>query len=66
MTNLPNTTFDTLNPGEHCKKLMFYGFSRRGNDIVRPGRSEENKRDRKSETLSVDQFFMFLVWLNNV
>lgn len=34
---------------------MFYGFSRRGNDIVRPGRSEENKRDRKSEILSVDQ-----------
>ena len=35
---------------------MFYGFSRRDNDIVRPGRSEENKRDRKSEILSVDQF----------
>lgn len=45
---------------------MFYGFSRRGDAIVRPGRSEENKRDRKSEMLSVDQFFMFLVWLNNV
>lgn len=66
MTNLPNANFDTLNPGEHCKKLMFYGFSRRGDAIVRPGRSEENKRDRKSEMLSVDQFFMFLVWLNNV
>ena len=66
MTNLPNANFDTLNPGEHCKKLMFYGFSRRGDAIVRPGRSEENKRDRKSEMLSVDQFFMFLVGLNNV
>ena len=67
LTGLPKTSFDTLwnfvDPGKHCEKLMFYNPSRRGDDILSPGRSEESKRDRKPKMLPVDQLFMFLVWL---
>ena len=44
---------------------MFYDPSRRSDDIVSSGRSEENKRGRNPKMLPVDQLFMFLVWLKN-
>ena len=48
LTGLPKASFDTLwnfvDPGEHCEKLMFHDSLRRGDDIVSPGRSEENKK----------------------
>ena len=69
MTGLARTSFDTfwnfVDPGEHCEKSLFYDPSRRGNDIVSPGHSEENKCGRKPKMLPVDQLFMFLVWLKN-
>lgn len=34
---------------------MFYDPSRRGDDTVSPGRSEENKRGRKPKMLPADQ-----------
>ena len=44
-TGLPKTSFDTLwsfvDPGEHCEKILFDDLSRRGNDIVTPGRNKE-------------------------
>ena len=49
-----------VDPGKHCKKLMFYDPSRRGDDIVSSGRSEENKRGRNPKMLPVDQLFMTL------
>ena len=42
---------------------MLNGSSRRGDDIVSPVSSEENKCGRKPKILLVDQLFMFLVWL---
>ena len=51
LTDLPKTYFENLrnfvDPREHCEKSMFYDATRRGDDIVSPGRSEENKRGRK-------------------
>ena len=44
---------------------MFYDPSRRGDDIVSPGRSKEKKSGRKPKMLPVDQLFMFLVGLKN-
>ena len=47
LTGLPKASFDTLwnfaNPRKNCEKLIFYDSSRRGDDIVIPGRCEENK-----------------------
>ena len=67
LTGLSKTSFDTfwnfVDIGERCKKLMFYDPSRRGDDIVSPGRSEENKRGRKPKML---RLFMFFVWLKMV
>ena len=51
LTDLRNTCFENLwnfvDPREHCGKSMFYDATRRGDDIVSLGRSEENKRGRK-------------------
>ena len=44
---------------------MFYDPSRRGDDTVSPGRSEENKRGRKPKMLPADQLFMFFVRLKS-
>ena len=69
LTGLPKASFDTLwnfvDPGENYEKLMFYDSSRRGDDIVIPGRREENKCGRKPKMLPVDQLFLLLVWLKN-
>ena len=69
LIGLSKTSFDTLwnfvRPGEYCEKLMFYDPSRRGDDTVSPGRSEENKRGRKPKMLPADQLFMFFVRLKS-
>ena len=57
LIGLPKTSFDT---GEHCEKLMFYDPSRRANDIVSPGRSEQNKRGRKAKMLPADQSVIYV------
>ena len=44
---------------------MFYDLSRPGDDIVSPGRSEENNSGRNPKMLPADQLFMFQVWLKN-
>ena len=65
LTGLPKASFDKLwnfvDPGENCEKLMFYDSSRRGNDIVIPGRLEENKCGVKPKMLPVDQLFILPV-----
>ena len=53
LTGSPKTSFDNIlnfvDPGEHCKKLMFYDPSRG------PDRSEENKYGRRPKILPADQ-----------
>ena len=59
LTGSPKTSFDNIlnfvDPGEHCKKLMFYDPSRGGDDIISPDCSEENKYGRRPKILLADQ-----------
>ena len=51
LTGLPKTSFDAhcnfVNPGECCEQLVFYDPSRRGDIIVSPSHSEDQKHSQQ-------------------